>query len=65
MTGPAVGACSTRASRWPTREIARDFRGQLLRPGDEGYEAARRIWNGPVDRLPGLIARFTGLAGRG
>jgi hypothetical protein len=33
------------------------FRGALLRPGEEGYEEARRIWNGAIDRRPGLIAR--------
>lgn len=38
------------------------FRGALLRPGDEGYDAARRVWNGMVDRRPALIARCTGVA---
>ena len=23
------------------------FRGALLRPGEEGYDEARRVWNGP------------------
>lgn len=41
------------------REI---FRGELLQPGDDGYETARRIWNGAIDRRPGLIARCTGVA---
>src|SRR5688572_17920135 len=31
--------------------------GQLLRPGDDGYDAARRIFNGMIDRYPALIAR--------
>jgi FAD/FMN-containing dehydrogenase len=31
--------------------------GQLLRPGDDGYEQARRVFNGMVDRRPALIAR--------
>jgi len=35
------------------------FRGELLRPGDSGYEDARIIWNGMVARTPGLIARCT------
>lgn len=39
-----------------------DFRGELLRPADPGYEGARRIWNGAIDRQPGLIARCTGVA---
>jgi FAD/FMN-containing dehydrogenase len=37
-----------------------DFRGELVRPGDAGYDSARRIWNGAIDRHPALIARCTG-----
>jgi hypothetical protein len=33
------------------------FKGDLLRPGEGGYEDARVIWNGMVARRPGLIAR--------
>ncbi len=33
------------------------FSGTVLEPGDEGYEQARRIHNGLVDRTPALIAR--------
>jgi FAD/FMN-containing dehydrogenase len=33
------------------------FKGDLLRPGESGYEDARTIWNGMVARTPGLIAR--------
>jgi FAD binding domain/Berberine and berberine like len=33
------------------------FKGDLLRPADDGYEAARSVWNGMVARRPGLIAR--------
>jgi FAD/FMN-containing dehydrogenase len=36
------------------------FRGALLRPGEEGYEEARQVWNGAVDRRPALIARCAG-----
>ena len=36
------------------------FRGALLRPPEEGYDEARRVWNGAVDRKPALIARFIG-----
>jgi hypothetical protein len=27
-------------------ELRRSFRGTLLQAGDDGYEGARRIWNG-------------------
>ncbi|HEX2134917.1 MAG TPA: FAD-dependent oxidoreductase, partial [Microvirga sp.] len=36
------------------------FRGALLQPGEEGYDEARRIWNGAIDRRPALIARCAG-----
>jgi len=32
------------------------FSGRLLLPGDEGYEAARRVHNGMIDRRPSIIA---------
>jgi FAD/FMN-containing dehydrogenase len=31
--------------------------GELLRPGDPGYDEARQVWNGAVDRRPAFIAR--------
>ncbi|HEY6370997.1 MAG TPA: FAD-binding oxidoreductase [Candidatus Sulfotelmatobacter sp.] len=39
--------------------LHRRFKGELLRPGESGYEDARLIWNGMVARAPGLIARCT------
>ncbi|ACZ39993.1 FAD-binding oxidoreductase [Sphaerobacter thermophilus] len=36
------------------------FRGALLQPGEEGYDESRRVWNGAIDRRPGLIARCAG-----
>jgi FAD/FMN-containing dehydrogenase len=33
------------------------FRGALLRPGERGYDEARRVWNGAIDRRPALVAR--------
>ena len=38
------------------------FRGDLLTPETPGYDAARRIWNGMIDRRPDVIARCTGPA---
>jgi FAD/FMN-containing dehydrogenase len=43
-------------------ELKSRFRGDVLRPGDPGYEAARQIWNAMIDRRPAAIARCTGTA---
>ncbi len=36
------------------------LRGALLRPGEPGYDDARKIWNGMIDKRPALIARCSG-----
>ena len=36
--------------------------GELLRPSDAGYEAARKVYNGMIDRRPALIARCADVA---
>src|SRR5215510_13290000 len=38
------------------------LRGPLIASGDDSYEAARQVWNGNIDRRPGLIARPAGVA---
>src|SRR5262245_3485386 len=38
------------------------LRGELLRPGDNGYDAARTIWNAMINKRPALIARCAGVA---
>jgi FAD/FMN-containing dehydrogenase len=38
------------------------LRGELIQPGDEGYEAARKVYNGMIDRHPALIARCADVA---
>jgi FAD/FMN-containing dehydrogenase len=38
------------------------LRGKRLGPGDDGYDDARKVWNGMIDRRPALIARCTGAA---
>ena len=43
-------------------ELADTLRGRLLRPNDDGYDAARSIWNAMIDRHPDLIAQCKGAA---
>jgi FAD/FMN-containing dehydrogenase len=42
--------------------LAADFAGHLIGPQDSGFDAARQIWNGHVQRRPALIARCRGVA---
>ncbi len=44
------------------KELAAALRGQLLLAGSAGYDDARHIWNGSIDRHPALIARCAGAA---
>ena len=38
------------------------LRGELFQPHDEGYDAARKVYNGMIDRHPRLIVRCAGVA---
>jgi FAD/FMN-containing dehydrogenase len=38
------------------------LRGPLLRPGDDGYDETRKVWNGHIDRRPGLIVCCVGVS---
>ncbi len=38
-------------------EFRKDFKGQLIRPGDPTYDQDRKVWNGMIDKHPALIAR--------
>ena len=40
--------------------LKRNFRGQVLRPEDPGYDQARKLWNGMIDKRPDLIATCHG-----
>lgn len=48
LTGASIKALKGRIS------------GQVILPGDEAYDSARRVWNGMVDRYPALIIRCAG-----
>jgi FAD/FMN-containing dehydrogenase len=43
-------------------QIAPTLTGQLLRPSDAGYDEARRVHNGLIDKRPAIIVRCHGTA---
>src|SRR5260370_41348251 len=43
-------------------ELAAQFRGRVVIPGDPSYAEDRAIWNGAIDRRPAVIARCAGVA---
>jgi FAD/FMN-containing dehydrogenase len=45
-----------------TDEFRAAFRGELIEPGDAGYDDARAVYNGMIDRHPRVIARCTDAA---
>ena len=49
-----------------TQEAIDGFRaklgGQLIQPEDEGYDEARKVYNGMIDRRPRLIAGCSDVA---
>ena len=44
------------------QELRTAFRGSLIVPGDAEFDEARKVWNGMIDRRPGLIAQCSGAA---
>ncbi|HVM06531.1 MAG TPA: FAD-binding oxidoreductase [Acidimicrobiales bacterium] len=43
-------------------EFRRTFSGEVVQPLDDGYDEHRKVWNGSIDRRPGVIARCRGVA---
>jgi FAD/FMN-containing dehydrogenase len=50
---------STQVSTDAINELRAVLRGEVVTPGDSGFDEARKIWNGDIDRRPAVIARCT------
>ena len=60
--GPASGEGNGEpgAARSPLERLAARLRGRIVLPRDPGYDRARAVWNGMIDRRPALVARCRG-----
>ncbi|MCZ4125377.1 FAD-binding oxidoreductase, partial [Streptomyces sp. H39-S7] len=47
----------TLATRPSFEELAQVLRGRLIRPGEDGYDGARAVYNAMIDRKPAAIAQ--------
>jgi FAD/FMN-containing dehydrogenase len=52
----------TSIERAAVREFKDSLRGELLMPGNAGYDNARAVWNAMINKHPALIARCEGAA---
>jgi FAD/FMN-containing dehydrogenase len=41
-------------------EFKKKIQGKVIQPGDEEYNSARKIWNGVIDKKPGVIVQCKG-----
>lgn len=53
LSGGVDGGVGAASVHWFQQRLI----GELIRPGDDGYDAARQVWNGAVDRHPAFIVR--------
>src|SRR5881275_3502116 len=44
------------------KEFKSNLRGLVIEPGDNGYDDARKVYNGMIHKKPRLIARCTDVA---
>jgi FAD/FMN-containing dehydrogenase len=62
LTATTLSGASTTLSQAEVSDFRGSLRGRLLLARDEGYDQARRLWNGAFDRHPALIVRCAGAA---
>jgi FAD binding domain/Berberine and berberine like len=47
---------------YPIEQLSAAIRGQIIQPQDSGYDAARKVYNGMIDKRPKLIVRAVDVA---
>lgn len=57
-----IRGSETALNRATLETFENGLRGTVLRPGEAGYDEARSLWNGMIDRHPALIIRAQGAA---
>ena len=62
MAMSTSGGAPVRVATAEVDALARTLRGEVIMSGHPDYDTARRVWNGMVDKHPGLIARCAGAA---
>ncbi|MGM0562274.1 MAG: FAD-binding oxidoreductase [Pseudomonadota bacterium] len=57
MSGDALdGTAGDDAAHALAAQLSDALRGELILPSHQGYDEARKVWNGMVDRYPAMIA---------
>ena len=46
----------------PDTLLGAGFAGEVIQPGDAGYDQARRLWNAAIDKRPAMVARPASVA---
>jgi len=62
MTTDTAQIHETAIDETAIEQLGAQRRGRLIRPADAGYETARHVWNGMIDKYPALIVRCAGVA---
>jgi len=62
LTVRTLDASSTKITPVTVAALRSKLRGTVALPGEDGYDAARSIWNAMIDRRPALVVRCLGAA---